>query len=375
MRINYVVKWDKDDWRKTWSGTPAHILDALIGLGVDVNVISIGNMFTHHFIEFLHKILMKVRGSRDYQRFDILVSEKELSKLYKKGVFGEAPTIVFTQYDFPGIKNTYVYQDFSVEFLERFGEEHPEYKKYTPVKGNVKYKNVSERLIRAEKYKKSCKGFLTMSHFLEKEYIENDHVSADRVHWCGGGCNAEVENKESIQKNGKRFLFVGKDWYRKNGPLVIEGFLAVQKSIQDAELYVLGPNNRPADIPQNARIHFEGEVPFEKLPQYFNICDFFVMPSKVEAYGIAFAEALTFGLPCIGRDAFAMPEFIEDGITGVLMKTETPEEMEQAMILIITHGNEMKEKIEKRHDVLKDMYSWQTVGRRIMEVINKDYIN
>ena len=51
------------------------------------------------------------------------------------------------------------------------------------------------------------------------------------------------------------------------------------------------------------------------------------MPSYFEAYGLVFAEALTYGLPCIGRDKFAMSEFIEDGCTGRLISGEDVEEL------------------------------------------------
>ena len=43
------------------------------------------------------------------------------------------------------------------------------------------------------------------------------------------------------------------------------------------------------------------------------------MPSRSEAYGIAFVEALSAGVPCIGRDACAMPEIIDHGVNGCLV--------------------------------------------------------
>ena len=43
-----------------------------------------------------------------------------------------------------------------------------------------------------------------------------------------------------------------------------------------------------------------------------NLCDYFVMPSKFEAYGLVFAEALIYGLPCIGKKCYARPEFINN---------------------------------------------------------------
>lgn len=117
-------------------------------------------------------------------------------------------------------------------------------------------------------------------------------------------------------------------------------------------------------------IHLLGNLPYCELPQYLNLCDVFCMPSKFEAYGLVFPEALTFGLPCIGRNAYEMPYFIEEGETGYLLKQENAEELADLMDKTLSSKQLATNVCERRDFYLKE-YSWDTVARRIYEVIGE----
>jgi glycosyltransferase involved in cell wall biosynthesis len=49
--------------------------------------------------------------------------------------------------------------------------------------------------------------------------------------------------------------------------------------------------------------------------------DLFVMPSRHEAFGIVYEEAAAAGLPAIGSAINAVPEIIEEGTTGMLVRS------------------------------------------------------
>lgn len=172
-----------------------------------------------------------------------------------------------------------------------------------------------------------------------------------------------IDNGEHRQ--GNRILFIGRDFDRKNGPLVVEAFRILRQSRPEVELFIAGPENlRLSD----EGIHLLGNLPYRELPKYLNLCDVFCMPSKFEAYGLVFPEALTFGLPCIGRDAYEMPYFIEEGETGYLLKHENAEEL--ADLIDKALGNkQMLANVRERRDFYLQEYSWDTVARRIHEVI------
>lgn len=181
-----------------------------------------------------------------------------------------------------------------------------------------------------------------------------------------GGINLDGSRVEYSHKNGHRILFVGRDFKRKNGQLVIDAFRILKSKDKDAELYIAGPRNLELQI---EGIHVLGDLPGEKLYHYFNLCDVFCMPSKFEAYGLVFIEALVYGLPCIGRDAYEMPYFIEENETGYLLREESPDAlaglMEQAL-----SNEKMKENVRSRRERYLKEYSWETAAKRIAAVID-----
>ena len=66
------------------------------------------------------------------------------------------------------------------------------------------------------------------------------------------------------------------------------------------------------------RIRFLGYVEDDALPGLYAACDLFVMPSAVELLSIATLEAMASGLPVAAARAGALPELVEQGVTGAL---------------------------------------------------------
>ena len=117
-------------------------------------------------------------------------------------------------------------------------------------------------------------------------------------------------------------------------------------------------------------IYLLGDLGAEELAEYYNLCDVFCMPSYFEAYGLVFAEALVYGLPCIGRDKFAMREIIEDGRTGRLFSGEDAQELAEEMWEVLRDPNYRAE-VEARRDRYLEEYSWDRVAERICSVMEQ----
>lgn len=58
----------------------------------------------------------------------------------------------------------------------------------------------------------------------------------------------------------------------------------------------------------------------DNIGDYYAVFDLFVFPSLKEAIGSAMIDAMYFGLPVVGSDVDGIPEFLEDGVNGRLMK-------------------------------------------------------
>ena len=74
------------------------------------------------------------------------------------------------------------------------------------------------------------------------------------------------------------------------------------------------------------------------LLDYYNLCDLFVMPSKMEGFGIVFLEALACGKPVIAGSKDGSREALLDGRLGILVDPDNIDEIAQAIIDVI-EGN------------------------------------
>jgi glycosyltransferase involved in cell wall biosynthesis len=66
------------------------------------------------------------------------------------------------------------------------------------------------------------------------------------------------------------------------------------------------------------RITFTGAVAPERLALLYGAADVFVLPSRFEGYGMAYAEAIAHGVPVVGTRAGAVPDTVPEG-AGVLI--------------------------------------------------------
>jgi glycosyltransferase involved in cell wall biosynthesis len=83
------------------------------------------------------------------------------------------------------------------------------------------------------------------------------------------------------------------------------------------------------------RLAFSGAVDDARLAALHVEADVFVLPSRFEGYGIAFAEAIAHGLPVIGTTAGAIPDTVPDG-AGILVPPDDTAALAHALRHLIT---------------------------------------
>jgi glycosyltransferase involved in cell wall biosynthesis len=120
-----------------------------------------------------------------------------------------------------------------------------------------------------------------------------------------------------------RLLWVGVDWERKRGDLVVEIAQRIAAHGIPVDLTVVGC--RPAgdrELPE--WVQAEGYVSkrtasgVARLAKLYARSHFLVMPSAAEAYGLVYAEAAAFGVPSVATRTGGVPTVVVDGETGVL---------------------------------------------------------
>lgn len=138
-----------------------------------------------------------------------------------------------------------------------------------------------------------------------------------------------------------RLLHVGRISFEKNCGIAIEAFARVKKSLPDAKLDIIGDGpalpslkNLAERLGLEGDVSFAGFVPRERLAALYPQYDIFLTASTMETQGLVVLEAIASGLPCVGVDAYALPELIHHGKNGFICRPFDPGEMAAHIITI-----------------------------------------
>lgn len=118
------------------------------------------------------------------------------------------------------------------------------------------------------------------------------------------------------------FLFVGRDWERKGGPLAVEIIAGLRARGIPAHLHVVGCRPELADstsVTVHGPLYQTDREESSRLAELFFRSHFLLVPTVAECFGIVFAEAQAFALPPVSRSVHALPSIVDDGVTGLLL--------------------------------------------------------
>lgn len=107
-------------------------------------------------------------------------------------------------------------------------------------------------------------------------------------------------------------------------------------------------------------IHFLGWVDNHQVPDLLKTFDVFVVPSRLdsESFGVAAVEAGAARLPCIVSNVGGLPEVVVDGLTGLVVPKESPEELATALIYLIENNSLCEKFGNNGYERVKTEYSW-----------------
>ncbi len=175
-------------------------------------------------------------------------------------------------------------------------------------------------------------------------------VTADRVAVVEPGTDRVAAAPRTNDDGTVALLAVGSVVPRKGYDLLV----AALAQLQDLSwrLAIAGDRSRSvntaerleADIARRGlagRVTLLGAVSSERLAALYATADLFVLPSRFEGYGMAYAEALAHGVPVVGTDAGAISETVPAG-AGVLVPPEDIDALAAALRRLIATPEERR---------------------------------
>jgi glycosyltransferase involved in cell wall biosynthesis len=138
-------------------------------------------------------------------------------------------------------------------------------------------------------------------------------------------------------------LAVARMYPRKRLDDLLAAALVLRPRIPALRVRIVGEGPESARLRRLARdlglgdtVTFLGEISRQVLAVEYVGADCFCLPTVQEGFGIVFTEAMAAGLPVVACRAAAVPEVVEDGRTGLLVRPRNPEELAMAMEKLLT---------------------------------------
>lgn len=222
----------------------------------------------------------------------------------------------------------------------------------------------AEQWIELEKrlYRGAARVF-TASENTRQSMMNHYGVPAERVVAVGEGLKYDrLPSVEDKVYDGRTLIFVGFQFERKGGLLVLEALRRLRFKYPDLRLVVVG-TPKLYDV---AGVEWVGKLDqLEVLSAYYRTASVFVMPSYCEAFGLVFLEAMAHKLPCIGSKNDAMPEIIVHDETGFVIERGNVDELCRYLERLIGDPKLMARMGEAGYRRVMERYTWPKVAAQI----------
>lgn len=215
-------------------------------------------------------------------------------------------------------------------------------------------------------------------------------IPAGRVHrlpWCldpSFEALAGSPRRELIPRDlpaGPMILTVGR-WSSaeryKGLDELIEVMAAVRAEIPEAHLVALGNgDDRPrlekkasALAPADA-VQFLDSVQGSELVALYNRCQVFAMPSSGEGFGLVFLEAMALGKPVVGGAHGGVPDIIEDGQNGYLVRRDDRQRLASVLVDLLRDENLRREMGQRGRARLAHEFQFGNFSVRLDLILNQ----
>lgn len=123
------------------------------------------------------------------------------------------------------------------------------------------------------------------------------------------------------------------------------------------------------EIPETHRVRTRRLGPVSGQPKQDMLAatDLFVLPSRVDSFGIVYLEAWAYGLPVIGCRAGGVPDVIDDGHDGLLVDYGDVRGLAAAIDMLLADSDYRQAMGRRGRAKVETRYTWDHVYRTLLD--------
>lgn len=258
------------------------------------------------------------------------------------------------------------------------------------------YKNehasISEKYV---SFMEKLKFFL--KYKLEAYYLSNiknlisitDQIEVEIRDHGNTGCNiTRINNtvdlaffRDDLKKKNDRIelTFVAAITPRKGLHTLMDAYRALTLEYDNIHLNVVGTWDwapdyvkeqmaQADDLIKSDKVVFTGSVSPSDLVSYFYQTDIFVLPSLAESAPMVISQSMCLGIPVVSTRVGGIPQMIDDGETGLLVTPENPDQLKDALRILINDEAKRIAFGQAAQAIGRDRYHPQSVASKTIDV-------
>lgn len=219
-------------------------------------------------------------------------------------------------------------------------------------------------------------SLICWSEWARQSLINDYGVQSERIHVIAPGANASFFNlgdtrlarladQANEQRGPIKVLFVGGDFHRKGGSVLIEAMRGLLS--EDCELHVVTASK--VDAPAHVFVHSGVSANSPELLDLFQQADLFVLPSQGECLAVALMEATAAGLPVVTTRVGALGEAVHPEESGFLVGPGDVGALRRAILELIGNPNLRRRMSHRAYRLAREKFNAEGNGLRTLRLL------
>ena len=196
------------------------------------------------------------------------------------------------------------------------------------------------------------------------------------------GYSLQEDRRNEDSRKGRYILTIANLWWYKGVDILLMAMQSIYGKGYDVGLVVAGNGAGASEIDKlralsrllrvDDKVVFKGRVNDEQKKELLRNCEFFVLPSRLEPFGIVNLEAMTFGKAIVATRSGGIPEIVKDGINGILVEPYDDKALADGIMRLLD-DRELRATLGRngRKMIEDPKFSWDNVTGKYMEVYDK----
>lgn len=373
LKIAYITLVDPNN-KHSWSGTNYYLLQTLRKHVGDVETLGPAEPgIISFFCKAVNFLSIKLFGKRfDYRHSKVYA--KACSQLFQKKLEGKKYDLIIC----PGNISSVAYLKTFVPIVAVGDRTVAASMNYHKIFSGL-WKWSEDASLQTEKEAlQNCTLALYPSPWAVDSAIKNYGIDPAKVLMLPFGANMDVYPTRRTKKKNSilHLLFIGVDWEGKGGPIAVECLHELVKMGIDARLTVVGCTV-PAEFAHEKIINHKflnKNIPEQakKLEALFLESDIFILPTRIDAYGLVFCEASAYGVPSFGTNTGGVGGALHDGVNGYLVPYEANGKEWAKRVAALYQNGEMYSRISaSARTLFEEQLNWDSWARDFVKALEK----